>query len=84
MSRDGASSRVEGNENSPNTNCLDGKRCPTCGSYGPFEIEVSMRVLLYDSGADDAKDGSIEYDDESFAICDECGYSAEFGKFNQK
>ncbi len=43
-----------------NDNCLEGKRCPNCGSYGPFELVVSLRVSLYDSGTDDAEDGSID------------------------
>jgi ferredoxin len=70
------------NEASPNVNCLDGKRCPKCGSYCPFEVVVSMRVLLYDNGSDDAENGSIEYDDNALAICHACRYEETFGKFN--
>jgi len=70
------------NEASPNVNCLDGKRCPQCGSYGPFEVVVSLRVLLYDSGADDAEDSSIEYDDGALAMCYACRYEGKFGQFN--
>ena len=66
----------------PNTNCLDGKRCPKCGSFGPFEIVVSMRILLFDSGSDDAEDGSIEYDDHAAALCCACRYEGQFGNFN--
>lgn len=67
---------------SPNVNCLDGKRCPKCGSYGPFEVVVSTRVLLYDTGSDDAEDGSIEFDDDALAMCYACRYEARFGEFN--
>lgn len=74
--------RASENEVSPNVNCLGGKRCPKCGSYGPFEVVVSMRVLLYDSGSDDAEDGSIEYDDNVLAMCHACRYEAKFGDFN--
>ena len=42
----------------PNVNCLQGKRCPECGSFGPLEITVSMRLLLYDNGTDNAEDGA--------------------------
>jgi len=70
------------NEVSPNVNCLEGKRCPNCGSYGPFEVVVSMRVLLYDNGSDDAEDGSIEYDDSALAMCPACRYEGKFGEFN--
>jgi hypothetical protein len=70
------------NEVSPNVNCLDGKRCPECGSWGPFEVVVTMRILLYDNGSDDAEDRSIEYDDKALAKFDDCGYQGMFGKFN--
>jgi hypothetical protein len=73
------------NQTNPNSNCLDGKRCPKCGSYGPFEVVVSMRVLLYDSGSDDAaEDGSIEYDDDALAACYACRYKGKFGDFNDR
>jgi hypothetical protein len=67
---------------SPNVNCLDGKRCPKCGSYGPFEVVVSMRVMLSDDGSDDAEDGAIEYDDDSPAVCYACLYKGTFGDFD--
>jgi len=70
------------NDFSPNSNCLDGKRCPMCGSYGPFEVVVSTRVLLYDTGTDDAENGSIEYDDDALAVCYACRYGAKFGNFD--
>ncbi len=66
----------------PNVNCLDGKSCPKCGSYGPFEVVVSTRVLLYDDGTDDADDGSIEYDDDALAVCCACQYQGKFGNFS--
>ena len=69
-------------EVNPNVNCLDGKRCPQCGSYGPFEIVVSMRVLLYDNGSDDAEDGSIEYDGDAPAICSACRHKGKFSDFD--
>lgn len=56
----------------PNLNCLEGKRCPECGSYGPFEVTVSMRVLLYDSGAGDAKDSAIEFGEDARTSCNSC------------
>ena len=68
--------------NTANSNCLAGKRCPKCGSYGPLEVQVSMRVLLYDEGTDDADDGSIEYDDDAAAMCYACRYEGKFGDFD--
>ena len=82
MDRNANQSDFNENEASPNNNCLDGKRCPKCGSYGPFEIVVSIRVLLYDTGTDDAEDGAIEYDDKSPALCCACRFSGKFGDFD--
>ena len=66
----------------PNTNCLEGQRCPKCGSWGPFEVLVSVRVLLFDNGAHDAEDGSIEYDGHSPARCQACGHRGKFRAFD--
>jgi hypothetical protein len=75
----------DANESSvnPNVNCLDGKRCPACGSYGPFEIVVSMRVLLYDNGTDNAKDGTTEYGDDAPTMCHACRHEGNFGDFDE-
>lgn len=67
----------------PNVNCLEGKRCPECGSHGPFEVVVSMRVLLYDTGTDDAADRTIEYGDDARTICNSCRHEGKFGDFNE-
>jgi hypothetical protein len=69
-------------ETSPNVNCLDGKHCPKCGSYGPFEVVVTTRVLLSDEGSDYAQDGALEYDNESPARCPDCHYEGKFGDFD--
>ena len=82
MTNPNAKERLTGDGINPNTNCLEGKRCPECGSYGPFELVVSMRILLYDSGTSDAEDGSIDYDDDSQAMCDACKYEGRFGDFD--
>jgi len=68
--------------NSVNSNCLAGKRCPKCGSYGPLEVQVSMRVLLYDAGTEDSDDGSVEYDDHAAAMCYACRYEGKLRDFN--
>jgi hypothetical protein len=67
----------------PNVNCLSGMRCPQCGSYGPFEVVVLMRVLLADGGTGEAEDGTIEYDDDSPAMCHACRYSGKIGDFDE-
>jgi len=65
-----------------NSNCLAGKRCPMCGSYGPLEVQVSMRVLLYDEGTEDADDGSVEYDDHADTTCYACRYEGKLRDFD--
>lgn len=65
-----------------NTNCLEDKKCPKCGSEGPFQVSALVWILLYDNGADDVEDPAIEYDGASRAICDACGYRGQFGDFN--
>jgi hypothetical protein len=67
----------------PNVNCLEGKRCPECGSYGPFEVVVSKRVMLYDNGTGDAEDGTTEYNDGSPAMCGACLYDGKLGDFDE-
>ncbi len=67
--------------NNPNVGCLEGKRCPRCGSYGPFEVVVSTRVLLYDTGTDVAEDGTVEYDEAARTKCYACHREGTFGEF---
>jgi hypothetical protein len=75
-------SRVAEDSVNPNVNCLYGTQCPKCRSFGPFEVVVSMRVLLHDDGSDYAEDSTIEYDDDSPAKCCACGYRGKFGTFD--
>ncbi len=82
MSHNAAESGHGEERANPNVNCLYGKRCPNCGSSGPFEIAVSMRVRLHDDGCGDADDGTIEYGDESPAMCYDCRYEAKFEDFD--
>jgi hypothetical protein len=66
----------------PNVNCLQGKRCPECGSFGPLEITVSMRLLLYDNGTDNAEDGATEYGEDTPVTCCACQHEGTFGEFD--
>jgi hypothetical protein len=70
-------------DTNPNVNCLEGKRCPNCGSYGPFEIVVSMSVLLHDNGTDSAQDGTTEYGGDTPTTCCSCDYEAKFDDFDE-
>jgi len=54
-----------------NENCLEGMRCPRCGSYGPFRIGVRMTLLVHDDGTE-VQSTDVEWDEESFCACTEC------------
>lgn len=54
-----------------NDNCLVDMACPTCGSRGPFRIEVRTLVEFGDNGTTDI-DGDMQWDENSFCRCLEC------------
>lgn len=64
-----------------NTNCLDGMRCPKCGSEEPFDIDVTTSVRMYDSGDDGH--GDLYWDDESHCACCKCGCAGTVGEFRE-
>ena len=55
-----------------NTNCLEGMKCPKCGSLGSYTIGVTATVRVSDNGTDEC--GNIEWTDDSFCECDDCGH----------
>ena len=63
-----------------NTNCLEGMRCPECGSLEPFLISARVTVVAYDDGV--APDGDIEWEGDSGCLCKECGHSGIVSDFN--
>ncbi len=54
-----------------NNNCLEGIKCPICGSEGPFIIEVMTQVMMYDDGSDDYT-SDIHWDGDSYMRCYRC------------
>lgn len=70
---------------SPNTNCLAGLRCPECGSYGPFWINVTIHaeVLMCDDGTEDTKTQNTDWDDESDFRCSECRHTGTGKDFQE-
>jgi len=56
-----------------NTNCLKGFQCPKCKSFGPFRIEVTTTILMYDDGSDYDHDG-LEWEEDSYCECNECDF----------
>jgi hypothetical protein len=63
-----------------NTNCLEGMRCPQCGSEGPFRIRCEVLVLFEDDGSIEELSGS-EWDDDSLCECAECDHSGAVKDF---
>ena len=65
-----------------NTNCLEGVRCPECGSEGPFIVEVRQQVRMYDEGTEEVE-GDIHWDDGAYMRCEACdfdGTAVDFSK----
>lgn len=68
----------------PNVNCLEGKRCPQCKSYGPFELSISTRVLLYDSGIREVGGDAVEYGEDAYTVCCSCQRRGQFADFDER
>lgn len=63
----------------PNTNCLDGMRCPQCGATEPFRIAVTTWYRVFDDGLDNH--GDVEWDDASFCTCEACNHTSTVAEF---
>lgn len=68
-------------ENTSNTNCLEGIQCPTCQSTEPFWIECTVSVRVFDDGTDNYE--GYEWDDDSPIRCEACDASATVGLFRR-
>ena len=66
----------------PNRNCLEGMRCPDCGSYGPFEICCECTATVSDDGTDDAHD--FGWGDEDYCKCLACNSIGTVKNFSAK
>lgn len=56
-----------------NENCLEGMRCPSCGSEGPFTIAVNTLSTVSDDGTEDFTD--VEWGDGSRIWCQACEWN---------
>ncbi len=65
----------------PNTNCLQGMKCPRCGRYGPFLIKATTSWRVTDEGAEIAPD--CDWGEDSMCMClgYECGHSGPVRDF---
>jgi hypothetical protein len=64
-----------------NTNCLAGIRCPSCGSEGPFIIEVTQQVRMYDDSVEECG-GDIKWNGEAYMRCEACDFDGEVADFS--
>jgi hypothetical protein len=66
----------------PNTNCLEGIRCPRCGYDNDFYIECRVVMHVTDEGTDSGN-GDCEWDDESRCSCpnETCEYTGTLAHF---
>lgn len=55
-----------------NSNCLDGAKCPKCGSLEPFHIEAITTALVYDDGTDSYE--GADWEDHHTVWCKECDW----------
>ncbi len=62
-----------------NTNCLEGVRCPACGNEDRFRIVGKALFTVTDEGTDEF--GDVEWDDDSFAECPDCGRDGPLKEF---
>ena len=67
----------------PNTNCLDGMRCPRCGSYEPFTIYgLTGNAVVYDEGTEEVT--GIEWEDDAECKCGRCEFDGLVREFKTK
>lgn len=65
-----------------NSNCLEGIKCPACGNEDRFRIACTTVFTVTDEGTEDH--GDIEWDDDSYAECPECGRRGTLKVFKPK
>jgi len=64
----------------PNTNCLEGIRCPKCGHEDSFRVEATVLVLVKDQGVTDDLSES-QFDADHYCECDNCHHSGTIKDF---
>lgn len=64
----------------PNVNCLAGRRCPKCKSYGPFDVVSSAVFTVNDNGTDDPR--NIEWDGHNSTYCRACPFQGKWKDFD--
>ena len=66
----------------PNTNCLEGMKCPNCESLSPFRIVATATFLVTDDGTDEY--AGVEWDDDDLCTCVMCGDAGTVADFKKE
>ncbi len=64
----------------PNDNVLAGLWCPSCGSYGPFEIEAKAWFKVFDDGTEFTY-SDVVWENDSGCSCQCCHHRATIANF---
>lgn len=70
-----------------NENCLEGWKCPKCGSEGPFYIidaVIHATILMNDDGTMEEDVTATDWDDDSPARCYWCGFDGKVNDFHKE
>lgn len=67
----------------PNTNCLEGFKCPKCGYDKEFRIEVSTVLTFTDAGSND-EGADNEWQDDSYCECTVCDHAGKVSDFRRE
>lgn len=64
-----------------NKNCLEGFKCPKCGSEKQFLIEALATFDVTDDGAVHTGEGEIRWDDRNYCECRGCSFNGTVKDF---
>jgi hypothetical protein len=67
----------------PNTNCLQGIRCPQCKHENGFYIDASINAYVTDNGAEPAESTDYYWDENSSITCSECDHQGKVAQFRE-
>ena len=69
-------------QETPNTNCLEGVRCPKCQQQDGFYIEALIKVYVTDDGTED-QGGNYIWSESSPCACGDCGHAGPLAEFTE-
>jgi len=67
----------------PNTNLLEGMRCPRCKSFGPFYIRAEITLEVQDSLAVKI-DEDFDWGNDSYCECASCRFDSSVIDFKER